>query len=39
MPALDDVTQPDAKRFALGAGCLGTPVGIVATLPGTTRVE
>ena len=34
MPALDDVTPPDAKRFALGAMALALPVLIMLPVPG-----
>jgi hypothetical protein len=34
MPALDDVTPPDTKRFALGALGLALPVVILVPLPG-----
>jgi membrane-associated protease RseP (regulator of RpoE activity) len=34
MPALDDVTPPDAKRFALGALALALPFIIVLPVPG-----
>lgn len=37
MPALDDVTPPDAKRFALGALTLAILVLIVMPLPGAVR--
>ena len=37
MPALDDVTPPDAKRFALGAFALLVLVLIVVPLPGAAR--
>lgn len=37
MPALDDVTAPDAKRYALGAVALALLVLIVLPLPGAVR--
>ena len=37
MPALDDVTRPDAKRFALGALALAVVVLIMLPLPGAAR--
>lgn len=37
MPALDDVTPPDGKRFALGAVALAILVLTVLPLPGATR--
>jgi len=35
MPALDDVTPPDTKRFALGALALALPIVILMPVPGT----
>jgi membrane-associated protease RseP (regulator of RpoE activity) len=37
MPALDDVTPPDGKRFALGAVALAILVLTVVPLPGAMR--
>ena len=37
MPALDDVTAPDAKRYAIGAAALVLLVLIVLPLPGAAR--
>jgi membrane-associated protease RseP (regulator of RpoE activity) len=37
MPALDDVTPPDAKRFALGAVALAVLVLTIAPLPAAAR--
>jgi membrane-associated protease RseP (regulator of RpoE activity) len=34
MPALDDVTPPDTKRFALGALALALPIVILMPVPG-----
>jgi membrane-associated protease RseP (regulator of RpoE activity) len=34
MPALDDVTPPDAKRFALGTMALAIPIVIMMPIPG-----
>jgi membrane-associated protease RseP (regulator of RpoE activity) len=34
MPALDDVTPPDAKRFALGTMALALPIVIMMPIPG-----
>ena len=34
MPALDDVTPPDTKRFALGALALALPIVILMPIPG-----
>jgi hypothetical protein len=37
MPALDDVTLPDAKRFALGAVALAVLVLTIVPLPAAVR--
>ena len=37
MPALDDVTPPDAKRFVLGAIALAVLVLTIAPLPAAAR--